>query len=50
MPTMILVWRQLGHHVDLPLSGRHDALKDVISAARIDVWLKHGDVPIPKSV
>ncbi|PKF50157.1 3'-5' exonuclease [Enterovibrio nigricans] len=37
----------IGHHLDLPLSGRHDALQDAISAALIYVRLKYGDVPIP---
>ncbi|OEF57467.1 DNA polymerase III subunit epsilon [Enterovibrio norvegicus] len=40
----------IGHHLDLPLSGRHDALEDAISAALIYVRLKYGDVPMPKSV
>ncbi|OEE69418.1 DNA polymerase III subunit epsilon [Enterovibrio norvegicus FF-33] len=39
----------IGHHLDLPLSGRHDALDDAISAALIYVRLKYGDVPIPRS-
>lgn len=37
----------IGHHLDLPLSGRHDALDDAISAALIYVRLKYGDVPMP---
>ncbi|KXF80400.1 3'-5' exonuclease [Enterovibrio coralii] len=37
----------IGHHLELPLSGRHDALQDAISAALIYVRLKYGDVPIP---
>ncbi|MDD1783830.1 3'-5' exonuclease [Enterovibrio sp. ZSDZ35] len=37
----------IGHHLELPLSGRHDALQDSISAALIYVRLKYGDVPIP---
>ncbi|USH02292.1 3'-5' exonuclease [Grimontia kaedaensis] len=37
----------IGHHLDLPLSGRHDALDDAISAALIYVRLKYGDVSMP---
>lgn len=37
----------IGHHLDLPLSGRHDALDDAISAALIYVRLKYGDLTMP---
>lgn len=40
----------IGRHLELPLSGRHDALDDAISAAMIYVRLKYGDVPIPTYV
>ncbi|MDD1795803.1 3'-5' exonuclease [Enterovibrio makurazakiensis] len=39
----------IGHNLDLPLSGRHDALQDAVSAALIYVRLKYGDVPVPRS-
>lgn len=37
----------IGHHLDLPLSGRHDALDDAVSAALIYVRLKYGEISIP---
>lgn len=40
----------IGHHLELPLSGRHDALDDAISAALIYVRLKYGEVSIPSYV
>ncbi|AMG30824.1 3'-5' exonuclease [Grimontia hollisae] len=40
----------IGHHLGLPLSGRHDALDDAISAALIYIRLKYGDVSIPTYV
>lgn len=40
----------IGHHLELPLSGRHDALDDAISAALIYVRLKYGDISMPSYV
>ena len=39
----------ISRHLDLPVSDRHDALQDAITAALIYVRLKHGDIPTLRS-
>jgi len=39
----------ISRHLDLPVTERHDALQDAITAALIYVRLKHGDIPTLRS-
>jgi len=39
----------ISRHLDLPITERHDALQDAITAALIYVRLKHGDIPTLRS-
>lgn len=39
----------ISRHLDLPVTDRHDALQDAITAALIYVRLKHGDIPTLRS-